>query len=128
MKFQRTLLAAAMVATMGAGSLILNDFVSSASATDVVITLGNKSRTKVITPMNAARFVAWATATYPTIPNPSYVTPCGSPLPACLPLTITNPEPVLTAIDFYIQGMIDNVLNYERVKAKDAVAEPSPIN
>lgn len=110
------------------GAMLLSLLASSANAVDITFSFGNKSKTFVITGANAMRIVQWATDAYPTIPNPAYVTPCGSPLPACLPQTISNPEPVLSAINGLWEGLKANVISNDRAKAHGAVAEPMPIN
>lgn len=101
---------------------------TSAQAASVTFTFGPKTKTFTISAGNVARFQAWALAAYPTIPNPAYVTPCGTPLPDCLPQTIPNPDPVLSAIDGLWAGIKANVLSFERENAKRAVAEPGDIN
>ncbi len=101
---------------------------TSAQAASVTFTFATKSKTFTVSAANAARFAAWAAAAYPTIPNPAYVTPCGTPLPACLPQTIPNPDPVLSAIDGLWAGIKANVLSFEREKAKAQVTEPAAID
>lgn len=93
-----------------------------AFATDITFSFGNKSRTFVITPMNAARVVAWATAAYPTIPNPAFTISCGCPQ------TLPNPEPVLSYIDDLWTAIRDTVIRYEKDKNAKALPEPNPVN
>ena len=85
----------------------------------ITFAFGNKSKTYTITAGNAARLAAWATAAYPTIPNPDKSEGA--------PATIPNPEPVLSAIDGLWAGIKANVINYEREVGKKAVAEPADL-
>jgi len=88
------------------------------------ITIGTKTRTKNISAASATRAAAWAAAAYAPVPNPAYPAPEGQP---AVPATIPNPEPVLSAIDGTMQGVIDNVRNWEREQAKKAVPEPADL-
>lgn len=86
----------------------------------VTFTFATKSKSFTISAPNAARFAAWAAAAYPTIPNPAFGAP-GEPL------TLPNPDPVLSAIDGLWAGIKANVLSYEREIAKMAVVEPADL-
>jgi hypothetical protein len=86
----------------------------------VTFTFGNKTKTFDISGPNAARLVAWATAAYPTIPNPQ----AGE---EGQPTTLPNPEPVLSAIDGLWAGIRANILAHEREVARKAVAEPGDL-
>lgn len=110
------------------GAMLLSLLATTASAVVVTLSVGPTVYTENITAPNAARLSAWAAALYPTIPNPAYVTPCGPPLPACLSPTLPNPDPGKTAFQAVIQGIKDNVTNFEREQSKAAVATPAPIN
>lgn len=99
-----------------------------ADAATVTFTLGAKSKTFTITAANAARIVAWATAAYPTIPNPAYDAACNPNPGPCAPQTIANPEPVLSAIDGLWAGIIANVQSYELEQSKAVVVKPGPVN
>ena len=86
----------------------------------ITFTFANKSKSFTVTAPNAARFAAWASAAYPTIPNPQ----AGE---KDQPATLPNPEPVLSVIDGLWAGLKVNVLSFEREKAKKAVAEPTDL-
>lgn len=103
-------------------------FILPAFAVTITFSVGATSFTTTVTAPNAARFATWAAAQYPTIPNPSYVTPCGSPLPACLPLTIPNPTPGVSALGALYQGTVNNILSWEKSQSVAAVPDPSPVN
>lgn len=99
-----------------------------AHAATVTFTIGNKVKTFTITAQNAARIMTWATAAYPTIPNPAFDPAC-NPVPGpCAPATIANPEPVLSAIDGLWAGIIANVRSYELEQSKAGVVQPGPVN
>jgi len=87
---------------------------------NVTFTFGAATKTYTITAANAARFLAWATAAYPTIPNPAYdaVTNPG------VPQTIPNPNPVASAIDGLWAGIRNNVISHEKSLGAAAVAQP----
>lgn len=101
---------------------------SPAGAVVFSITVGGTTYTENITAPNAARLQAWAAANYATLPNPAYVTPCGSPLPACLPQTIPDPSPAMSAFKAVAQGIKNNVTGWEKSQAHAAIADPAPIN
>lgn len=93
---------------------------------NVTFTFGNKTKTFVVTPANAARFAAWAAAAYPTIPNPAYDP--AKPIDAVTnPQSIPNSEPVLSAIDGLWAGVKNNVIGWEKEQAKAAVATPADL-
>lgn len=98
-----------------------------ASAATVTFTIGNKSKTYTISAANAARANAWAAAAYPTILNPAF-DPAKPVDPTTNPQTITNPEPVLSAIDGLWEGIKNNVISWEHEQGKKAVPNPAPID
>lgn len=99
-----------------------------ANAVVVTFSVGATTYTTNITAMSATRFATWAALAYPTIPNPAYVTPCGPPLPACLPVTLPNPNSGQTALQQMYNGIVNNVLSSENQTAHAAVVPPTPLN
>ena len=97
-------------------------------AVPVTFTIGSSTFSTTITGTNASRGLAWATAQYPTIPNPAYDPNC-NPVPGpCAAATLTNPDPVKSAEAAMWQGIINNVQNYELSNSKAAVPAPAPVN
>ena len=86
---------------------------ASAFAVPVTFTVGGSTYSTTITGANAARGLAWATAAYPTIPNPAFYPNC-NPVPGpCAPATLPNPDPVKSALAAIWQGIIANVQSSE---------------
>jgi len=80
-----------------------------------------------ITPASAARILAWATASYPTIPNPAYDST--KPVdPTTNPQTLPNPDPLGSAFAATFAGITANVRSYEKAKAVVTVPDPAPVN
>src|SRR5665213_1858758 len=116
MKMKHLLLAAILAAT-----------VHPALAVPVTFTVGGSTFSTTITGANATRGLAWAQATYPTIPNPAYDPNC-NPVPGpCAPATLPNPDPVKSALAAMWQGMINNIINTELTNAVKTIAQPQPI-
>ena len=92
----------------------------------VTFTFGNKTRSFTVSAANVARFVAWAAAAYPTVPNPAYPSPDANGK-STVPATLPNPEPVLSAIDGLWAGLRANVINHEKQVAMKAIATPEDL-
>lgn len=91
----------------------------------VTFTFANKSKSYTISAGSAQRFSDWATAAYPTIPNPSYnpaLPPTGGNTP-----TIANPDPVTSAIDALWAGIKANVMGNEKDVAVKAITPPADL-
>jgi len=101
--------------------------VASALAVPVTFTVGGSTFSTTITGPNAQRGLAWATAAYPTIPNPSY-DPNKPTDPVTNPQTLPNPDPVKSALAAIWQGIIANVQSSEKATAQKAIVEPAPVN
>lgn len=92
----------------------------------VTFTFANKTKSFTVSAASATRFAAWAAAAYPTIPNPAY-NPALPVDPVTNPVTIPNPEPVLSAIDGLWAGIKANVMSMEKAAGVAAVATPADL-
>jgi hypothetical protein len=93
---------------------------------NITFTFGPTTKTYTITSPNAQRFVAWATAAYPTVPNPAF--DAAKPVdPVTNPQTIPNPTPVLSVIDGLWAGLKANVQSSEKAAAMGTIAPPTDI-
>ena len=99
-----------------------------AFAVPVTFTIGASTFSTTITGPNAQRGLAWATAAYPTIPNPAYDPNCDPTKGPCAAATLPNPDPVKTALSQMWQGIINNIQSSETATSKAAVAAPAPVN
>jgi len=92
----------------------------------VTFSFGAKTKTFTVSAGGVARFHAWALATYPTIPNPTF-NPALPINQVTNPLTIPNPDPIISAIDGMWEGFRTNVKNWEKSVAVGAVASPPDV-
>lgn len=106
-------------------ALVLAFFTSAASAVPVTFTIGAQSFSTTITAQNAARALAWATAAYPTIPNPAYDPACTQ---SCAPATLPNPNPVQSALAAVWQGIKNNVIASEHAASEATLPTPGDLN
>lgn len=81
-----------------------------AHAATITFSAGGTTRTYTITNANAARIVAYATATYGTLADGT-----------------VNPDPVGSMLDAIWSGIQNNVLRVERETAHSRVADPADI-
>ena len=110
---KRLLLAGMMLAALSIPALAVN----------VTITMGpGETFTYVISAASAARFVTWATAAYPTIPNPAYTPTCNCST------TLPNPDPLKSVADATYAGWVANLQSSERAAAQVALSPPAPVN
>lgn len=93
----------------------------------VTFTFANKTKSFTVSAGSTARFAAWAASAYPSIPNPAY-DPAKLTDPVTNPVTLPNPEPVLSAIDGLWQGIQNNVKSYEFTEGVKVVAKPTDLS
>jgi len=97
-------------------------------AVPVTLTIGASTYSTTITAPNAQRGLAWATAAYPTIPNPAYDPNCDPAKGTCAAATLPNPDPVKSALAAVWQGIIANIQSSEKATSQKAIVDPAPVN
>jgi len=90
----------------------------------VTFTFGPKTKSFTVSPAGVARFMDWAAAAYPTVPNPAYVDPETT---STVSPTIPNPDPVISVIDGLWAGVRNNVRGYEKQQGVAAVPDPTDV-
>jgi len=92
----------------------------------VTFTFGAKTKSYTVSAANVIRLQNWINPQFPTIPNPGYNP--GLPIdPVTNPLTLPNPEPVLTFIDTLWNGIKQDVRQYEQNQTKQVVPLPDDL-
>lgn len=86
----------------------------------ITFTFGNKSQSYTISAPSSVRLSNWASLAYSTIPNPQ----AGQ---VGQPLTIPNPEPILSAIDALWTGIKNNIKSSEKSALQAAISDPTDL-